>query len=754
MKNNANCLKTNYFFLGIVILGFSYCSNSNHYPGEVLSTLNLADSNAKELRKVLDYYKSDRSNPLKFKAACFLISNMQNCGSEKHPNDIPPIVKTSFLFIDSLIKATYFSKENDSLFQLTDYLNSQLDTDDFLPTEDIIDSLVSWKFGAGENIQKFKKETLHFWRISDSVRDELLENIRLVPPVEEKFMDARQIKADWLIRHIENAFKMWKESPFAKNMHFDEFSETLLSYRSLNEAIDTDLPSDSCYKIFHNIVKVSNNDIATTIKNLNFYIYAADCFEDNGRNLGCLGFYDILQFYKYDCDRHSEWTVRVLNACGVPAYLDFTSGFFIRDKMHFGVSVRDSTGKYHHFSPKWQQIDDTAHSKLFSKVFRNTFSSQKFCPANLKQENEDIPPVFADSHIKDVTEEFHIVTNISVSCDSIPKSVNLGYIAIFTPKGWKPIGWGLVNRKDKLVVFDKVPKDAMYIAGFYADGRFTPFSQPFFLNTHGNISFIKPNYQSTQDLHLFRKYPLKPHLVTHMLDMVGSRIEAANKKDFSGAVVLHTLEYADLRDFGIKAITINSKKKYKYVRIVPPEGKMLNIAGIDFFSKSKPYQNTQRAILPDTLFPQDTLAQNTAGLKKIPFCFLPNSQNLTKVADGNMETFISVPQLGMDLMSPQEIEQIRIAPRNANNGIVACNTYKLYYYDKEWKEKEQQTATYNYLDFEELPADTIYWLQNVNGGKEELPFIYSNNKQVFLNNNELIESFGNSALLNTSNVKN
>lgn len=742
MKNNANGYSKNYFFLGMVILGFSYCSNSNYYPKEVLSTLNLADSNAKELRMVLDHYRSDTGNPLKYKAACFLIANMKHRGSGKQPADIPPVITTSFFFIDSLIKAIWFSKENDTLFELTDYLNTQLDTDDFLPTSDIIDSLVNWKFDTNGNMQRLKKETLDFWRLSDSIRDNLLQNISQVPTVEEYFIDARQIKSEWLIQHIENAFTMWGLSPYAKNMGFDEFAETLLSYRSLNEAIDMDLPPDFYYKNFQHIIRVNNNDLATSIKNLNFYIYAADCFEDNGKNLGQLGFYDLLQFYKYDCDRHSEWTVRVLNACGIPAYLDFTSGFFIRDKMHFGVSVRDSGGKYHHFSPKWQQIDDTSHSKLFSKVFRNTFSSQRFCPVNLKQENEEVPPIFSDTHIKDVTEEFHEVANIAIRYDSIPKSINLAYIAIFTPKGWKPVGWGLINRRDRSVAFEKVPKDAMYIAGFYTGGRFTPFSQPFFLSTGGDISFIQPNYKSTQHLHLLRKYPLKPHLVAHMLDMIGSRIEAANTKDFSDAVVLHTLKYEDLCNFGIKAITINNRKKYQYVRIVPPQGKMLNIALIDFFSNLNPDENAAAPGLAHILYPQDTLAQTTTGIKKIPFRLLPNSQNVDKVADGNMETFISTPGLGIDLITPQEIRQIRIAPRNANNGIVAGNRYKLYYYDKEWKEKGEQTAEYNYLDFDELPTGTIYWLQNLNGGKEELAFIYANNRQVFLNNNERIESFG------------
>lgn len=736
-------------FIGCLLACIWYYVSSKNYPPKVYNTLQIAGENSKELKKVLDYYFLVDKNPLKFKAACFLISNMQNRGSKKKLGNIPVIIKSSYHYLDSLIRLTYFQRSSGKLFEVTEYLNFQLDTNDFLPSEEIIDSLLNWQFGNNQEIKSLKNTTKLFWKKSDSIRDRLLDSIDLITSTDGFFLDAKQIKSEWLIRHIENAFKMWDISPFAKNMSFNEFAETLLSYRAVDEAVDWDLNSDSCSNIFGDILRIGDNDLAQSIRNLNFYIYAADCLEDNGRNLGYLGFYDLLQFYKFDCDRHSEWTVRILNACGIPAYLDFTSGFFVRDKMHFGVSVRDSKGKYHHFTPKWQQIDDTAHSKLFSKVFRKTVSPQASSPVSLKMENEDVPLIFSDAHIKDVTDDFHKVSDIIIKCDTIPRDLNLGYVAIFTPNGWKPVGWGVVNRKKKTLEFKKIPVDAMYTAGFYINSQFITYSQPFFLNNEGNIFFIKPDYKNTVKLHLLRKYPLKPHLVNHAKNMIGSRIEAANKMNFSDAVILHTLKYEDIRDFGIKGIEIDNKRKFKYIRIVPPKGKMLNIAYLDFFTKPKDFDTASVITRPYILKSTDSSTLNTHNLKKIPFRFLPNSQNLDKLKDNNMETFISVTQLGIDLIKTQEIRQIRIAPRNANNGIVVGDQYKLYYFDHGWKEKDYQTAIYNYLDFDSVPTNTIYWLQNITGGKEELPFSYYKKRQVFLNNNEEIEFFGNTIYPNS-----
>lgn len=39
---------------------------------------------------------------------------------------------------------------------------------------------------------------------------------------------------------------------------------------------------------------------------------------------------------------------------------------------------------------------------------------------------------------------------------------------------------------------------------------------------------------------------------------------------------------------------------------------------------------------------------------------------------------------------------------------------------------------HQYLDFENVPVATLYWLRNLTEGKEELPFFYIDGKQYFL----------------------
>ncbi len=60
--------KTISFFLAIILL-LTSCSD------ELNKSLDFSDANRPELEKVLEHFKND-SNPLKYKAACFIIENI------------------------------------------------------------------------------------------------------------------------------------------------------------------------------------------------------------------------------------------------------------------------------------------------------------------------------------------------------------------------------------------------------------------------------------------------------------------------------------------------------------------------------------------------------------------------------------------------------------------------------------------------------------------------------------------------------
>jgi hypothetical protein len=66
--------------------------------------------------------------------------------------------------------------------------------------------------------------------------------------------------------------------------------------------------------------------------------------------------------------------------------------------------------------------------------------------------------------------------------------------------------------------------------------------------------------------------------------------------------------------------------------------------------------------------------------------------------------------------------------------ILIVNQHELFYWDNEWKSYSEKIAKYNFLQFDNIPKGTIYWLSNRTKGQEELPFSNIDGKQVHINN--------------------
>lgn len=101
--------------------------------------------------------------------------------------------------------------------------------------------------------------------------------------------------------------------------------------------------------------------------------------------------------------------------------------------------------------------------------------------------------------------------------------------------------------------------------------------------------------------------------------------------------------------------------------------------------------------------------------------------------DSDMLSFCAKKRIVLDLGRPRKINRMRIAPRNAHNGIVRGDKYQLFYWDDEWISAGVQQAKLNYLEYEDIPVNTLYWLRNLDHGKEEQPIFYEDGEQIFSN---------------------
>lgn len=165
--------------------------NTIAYPMlvDVNSALELSGENRVELQKVLDYYREIKPNPLKLKAAEYLISNMvaHYAVSGKTMDRLKRDIDTTF-------------QEQPNAFKLIFYLMAS--------------------------------------RIATEQGDHTVE------------FDLHKITSDYLIKNIERSFDIWKDIKNCYDLPCEDFFKYILPYRINNEPL-TEWKDSAYYHLYH-----------------------------------------------------------------------------------------------------------------------------------------------------------------------------------------------------------------------------------------------------------------------------------------------------------------------------------------------------------------------------------------------------------------------------------------------------------------------------------------------------------------------
>lgn len=676
----------NIYQLLLILLLAGCTSNAN-----LDQTLVLAGENRSELEKVLHHYPK---GSLKHDAAKFLIGNMAHHYAKVKVGEIPESVKENFHTLDTSIK----------------------------------------KHIIPQTRKKYLK-----WSLIDPTTA-LLDSVEIT---QEKgsFYDIEEIKADWLIAHIDDAFLTWESSPLRESIDFDTFKETLLSYRFLKEHLNfsTDFIQDR-YKSF--LLGDSSYNPENVVDQFNLYSGNMEFITKNTLDQErFLGFYNILQVKHTECDDHAAWAAHVLNKCGIPSYIDVTTGWLDRGgPNHYWCTIQGENQQALPFTPGWQALYQKAFFKRACKVFRRYYSYQEESALTLRDSEEKIPGIFADPYIRDVTDEYHDVIDLDINLPEIPKSTNLAYLGIFTPKGWVPVGYGTISHWRNKVTFKQTPINVVYVAGYFNGKTVSPVGAPFYINKEGEKIDIVPDYDNKIDLKAIRKYPIKERLARWTTHLDSGVFQGANKADFSDAVELYRLNKQP--DPMIYEGNTLSKLAVRYVRFVTAKNEDSHMAIMEYLGKPEKGDSVDHGSKPYILDEKDSILwddYDAYTVLKGAFINKPVTPLLTGGFDGNMETFTNYKQPGLDFGKPRIVDKIRFARRNGNNMIESGSRYKLLYFDMGWKEAGVIKAKYNFVEFKNVPSNTVYWLRNLDHGKEELSFMYFNGQQYFVNSDDISE---------------
>lgn len=673
-------------------------------PEGVQQSLDLAGSNKSQLKKVLRHYHWHEADSLKFKAALFLIDQMKWHGNqtitECQDETIPELVAKA----DSFYATT-----------LGDVPNSEME--------------------KKEIIQRLDSFAIPFQK---SIKEMVVQ-----PPVTRsiKFSDLENIGSAFLISHIDNAFERWKESPYARQLSFDDFCEYILPYRSLNSNSLT-LDGGVLYK---QTGKQLERSMPYTLVNI---IDRYNRYLRQMRNMlgpkpveAYYGYYEMFFQKKFECVEQCELECNILRACGIPIAIDINVGNREFVGQHHHCVIIDTFGIPRPFHgeagfPRGKGWGYWTDIKL--NIYRSLFGAQKDSPLFLKKQDEQVPVNFRSPCIKDVTAYVKKVYPLTLKIDRKTEN-NLVWLYTYAnnPEGVRAITWGLTDSTGQTAQFANVVGDMLYFpAVMNSEGQPEFCHEPIFVTRDHEKKqimmyplshFFTSGQPDSINLLLTRKFPYKPNMKTLAEEIIGGKFYGANREDESDRKELYTITEAPgpyLNEFHL-----NNKKAWKYYIYQAPTDKYANISILEYLTEaSRKYPNTAPVTPLEIFKPEDKNINNREYVKIIP----QEHESKEPEYDGNMQTSSGRKKIVFEIDTAQVITKVRLAPKNADNIVKPNENYELMVWNNGWQSLENTYSRYNYLEFDNLSPHKLYWLRNHSRGREEVPFIIRNGNAAFI----------------------
>ena len=635
-------------FIFLTIL-LSACSS--YQDKQLEYALELAKENRQELEKVLKHYQN---SPEKLAAAHFLIQNMP-----------------------------YYYE----------YDGKQLDT---------VKSI----------IKEALKEKRVFGVKSLIIRDRKVNMNRDVFHTLEKKHDVQTITADYLIKNIDLAFKVWKERPWNKNLCFEDFCELILPYRIANEKLSDWRCTyynryapllDSLYK--GNDVIEACNTLVRILKKEGFYYNA----QFKIPHLDALFLIENRAGY---CRETCDISLYAMRAVGIPVATDNMVYSPEYQGGHSWNVVRDTIGRFIPFLytdyEASRDMKDDGRKK--GKITRDCFGLQK----NRLPVSKAVPATLRHPFSKDVTDNYFGKNEIVFHLDEYNKN-EVVFLGVFHKGSWIPLDFAITSNSQ--AVFKNMEPNLIYQPFVEQDGIQQPIGYPFLFIKEG-VQYFTPDTTILENIIIKRKYPLRDYIARAMNTNVReARIECSDTPAAINTRLLYKIKDSVVTDRNL--ISFDSPVKGRYIHIISAPDKPVDIAELSI------YENIHDSIpVPMTL------------IREIKPVHTNKRFAITNITDGDpLTSFISndsTNYITYDLGKSIKVNKLMFIPRNDGNFIWQGDTYELFYRSnsEKWKSLGKQIAASSELHYQ-VPRNALFWLHNHTKGTEEQVFYMQNGKQIF-----------------------
>lgn len=584
--------------------------------------LRLSGENRAELERVISHYSRREADSLKLKAAYFLIENMPG----------------HYTLRGEIIDKCREKIENDTL-------NSY-----------------------------FQKKLINIV-LSHFIHDESSYKVE----------DIQNIKADYLIHHIDLSFEILETYSWLDIIPFEIFLEYTLPYRFNDEPIDNwrdsltiathkDMKSKKVQGYFKN--KCTDLLPYLNIKEKTDYHYklALDVLNTNLNNdCYCIAYKQLLE-------------QRVL---GIPCIMHFIPLYSNRNGYHYWVLDPPIINKETNIMG--------ALDRRTAKVFKHTFSRNNAITNN----DEYIPELFKNPFIVDITNDYLYANKIEININTQAKiDSKYGYLCVFNDLCWKAIAIGEI--KNKTADFDNIGKNIVYLPVYFKEEYdMKPLNYPFIMKSNNKIHYLVPDTCAKQTLQIYRKNPMIHDLNYFYRTLDGMIIEASNDYKFKKADTLFVLKDSNEIETFVFQLKNNNHNKYRWYRVCADFTKNISYLAEMYF-----YDDNGN-ILHGKIDPK--------------YEAIFDGDPLTNITMQKSSSFI------IDFKKPIHISRLTCIPRNDGNGIYPHNLYELLYWNGNgWKSLGVKTTKELFIEYENAPTNALFWLHNITTGCEERIFTYEN----------------------------